>query len=169
MELISFTDDPGQNRHRRVNSQGTHSGNPVVSAAGLAYLSLLADGKPQTYINALGSMLRRGMNEVIKKRRIGGCVYGRYSVARIFLSHTCPHLDACDKENCLFPDLAKLDIGTPPEVRHKLHLAMLLNGIDFASGLGGMFLNAGVSEQDVEKITYAFEQSLIRLKKEKVI
>jgi len=168
MELISLTDDQERNRHRRVNSQGTHSGNPVVCAAGLAYLKLLADGKPQAYINKLGAMLRKGMNEVIMKQGIAGCVYGRYSVARPFLSHDCPYLAQCDRENCRFPDLAKLDAGTPPEVRRKFHLAMLLNGVDFSAGLGGMFLNAGLTEQDIGKITDAFGRSLARLKKEKV-
>ncbi len=84
MELISLADDQERNRYRRVISQGTHSGNPVVCAAGLAYLGLLADGEPQRCINTLGPMLRKDMNEVIKKHDIGGCVHGRFSTSRSF-------------------------------------------------------------------------------------
>jgi glutamate-1-semialdehyde 2,1-aminomutase len=169
MEMISFTDDQEQNRHRRVISQGTHSGNPVVCAAGLAYLKLLADGKPQAYINRLGAQLRKSMNEVLIEEGIAGCVYGRYSSVRIFLSHNCPYLGSCDRENCRFPDLARLDAGTPPGVGHKFHLAMLLNGVDYLSGLGAMFLNAALTERDIEKIAAAFGRSLARLKKEEVL
>lgn len=169
MELISFTEDEERNRYRRVISQGTHSGNPVVCAAGLAYLRLLADGKPQEYINKLGVKLRKGMNEAIAKHNIAGCAYGHFSVARSFLSHACPYLGRCDGENCRFPDLAKLDSGSPPSIRRQLHLAMLLNGVDYLGGLGTMFLNAGLAEQDIEKVIYAFDQSLKRLKMEKAI
>ena len=170
MELIAFTDDRERNRHSRVISQGTHSGNPVVCAAGLAYLRLLADGEPQTYISKLGAMLRKGMNEVIRKHDIEGCVYGRFSTARSFLSHDCPYLGKCDGENCRCPDLAKLDAGSPLEVRRKLHLAMLLNGVDYSGGgTGTMFLNAGLTDSDIEKVIYAFDHSLTRLKMEKVI
>ncbi len=166
MELISFTKDPEQNRRHRVISQGTHSGNPVVCAAGLAYLKLLASGKPQAYINKLGAMLRKGMNEVVKKQAIAGCVYGHFSVARPFLSHDCPYLGECDGENCRCPDLAKLDAGSPLEVRRKLRLAMLLNGVDYLGGVGTMFLNAALTEQDIAKVIDAFDRSLARLKAE---
>ena len=170
MELIALTDDKERNRHRRVISQGTHSGNPVVCAAGLAYLRLLADGGPQTYINRLGAMLRKGMNEVIKRHDIEGCVYGRFSTARSFLSHDCPYLSKCDGENCHCPDLPELDAGSPLEVRRKLHLAMLINGVDYSGGgTGTMFLNAGLTDKDIEKVIYAFDNSLTRLKIEKVV
>ncbi len=40
----------------------------------------------------------------------------------------------CDGENRHCPDLVNLDAGTPLEVRRKLHLAMLLNGVDYSGG-----------------------------------
>jgi glutamate-1-semialdehyde 2,1-aminomutase len=170
LDLISFTDDRERNRNCRVISQGTHSGNPVVCAAGLAYLGLLADGEPQTYINTLGTMLRKGMNEVIRKHDIRGCVYGHFSTARSFLSHDCPYLGECDGEDCHYPDLAQLDAGSPLELRRSLHLAMLLNGVDYSGGgTGTMFLNAALKERDIEKVIAAFDHSLKRLKIEKLI
>jgi glutamate-1-semialdehyde aminotransferase len=141
----------------------------VVCAAGLAYLRLVVDGKPQAYINDLGAMLRKGMNEVIRRHEIPGCAYGHFSVARLFLAHNCPLLDECDRETCHCPDLAMLDAGTPPNVRRQLHLAMLLNGVDYLGGLGTMFLNAGCTEQDIEKVVHALDDSLGRLKEEKVL
>ena len=169
LDLIAFTDDQERNRHRRVISQGTHSGNPIICAAGLAYVKLLASGEPQAYINKLGIILRKGMNEVIKKHNIAGCTYGHFSVARAFLSHDCPYLGQCDGENCHYPDLAKLDAGSPLEVQRKLYLAMLLNGVDYIGGLGTMFLNAALTEQDIEKVIDAFDHSLTRLEMERVL
>jgi hypothetical protein len=62
-----------------------------------------------------------------------------------------------------------LDAGSAPNVRSKLHLAMLLNGVDYLGGLGSMLLNAGLTEQDIEKVIHAFDDSLRRLKEEKVL
>jgi hypothetical protein len=109
------------------------------------------------------------MNEVIKKHDIAGCVYGRFSTARFFLPHDCPYLGKCDGENCHHPDLVKLDIGSPFDVRHKLHLAMLLNGVDYLGGLGTMFLNTGLTVQDIGRVVEAFDRSITRLKMEKAV
>jgi len=47
---------------------------------------------------------------------------------------------------------------------------MLLNGVDYSGGgTGTMFLNAGLTGKDIEKVIHAFDQSLTRLKMEKVV
>jgi len=46
---------------------------------------------------------------------------------------------------------------------------MLINGVDYSAGLGTMYLNAGLTRQDIEKIVLAFDSSLTRLKAEKVL
>jgi len=167
MELIAFTDDAKRNREQRVISQGTHNGNPVVTAAGLAYLKLVANGKPQAYITKLGTILRKKLNEVIKKHAVAGCVHGYFSMAHIDISHGCPNLGKCNTEDCDCPDVAILQKGTPANIRSKLHLAMLINGVDCMGG--HFYLNAGLSEQDMDKIADAFDRSLSRLKMEKVL
>jgi len=62
-----------------------------------------------------------------------------------------------------------LDAGKPPALRRKLHLAMVLNGVDYLSGLGTMYLNAGFTEQDIEKVIDPFDRSLARLNRGKMI
>jgi len=168
MDVIAFKDDAKRDRFRRVISQGTHSGNAVVCACGLATLKILSTGEPQAHMNKMGTMLRKSMNEVIKKHDIPACVYGDYSIGRIFVSHDCPYVGRCDVTNCTYPDDAKIDAGTPPMVRDKLYLAMLLNGVDYMK-FGTYWLNAAITEQDVTKITDAIDGSLVRLKEEKVL
>ena len=74
-----------------------------------------------------------------------------------------------DRENGRVPNLARLDAGNPPALWRKLHLAMVLNGVDYLSGLGTMYLNARFTEQDIEKVIDPFDRSLARLNKEKMI
>lgn len=169
MDVMTFRDDKEHDRFHRVISQGTHCATPIICAAGLATLEILSTGKPQAYMNKLGAMLRKGMNEAIKKHRVSGCVYGNFSIARIFLGHDCPYLGKCDTVNCTFPDHERLDSGTAPEVRHAMHLAMLLNGVDYIRGFQTLFLNAALTEEDIERVIEAFENSLMRLKGEKIL
>ena len=46
---------------------------------------------------------------------------------------------------------------------------MLLNGVDYIGGLGTMFLNAALTEQDIEKVIDAFDHSLTKLGMERVL
>ena len=168
MDVVAFKDDPVQDRLQRVISQGTHSGNAVTCAGSLATLKILSTGKPQAHMNNIGAMVRKSLNQVIKKHDIPACVYGNYSIGRIFVSHDCPYVGSCDVTNCTYPDDEKADAGTPAKVRGKLYLAMLLNGVDYMQA-GTYWLNAAITEEDVAKITDAFDRSLARLKEEKVL
>ena len=168
MEVLEFSDDADQNRFRRVIDQGTHSGSPVACAAGLATLKRLETGEPQAYMNKLGAGLRKEMNDVIKKHEIPGCVRGNYSVIHVFLLHNCPQLGKCDTVNCTFPDHEVIDRGTPVKVGRLLHLANILHGFDHSAGAGMLFLNARLTDQDVESVIMAFDRSLTRLKEEKI-
>ncbi len=167
--VLAFKDDREHDRFHRVISQGTHSATPIVCAAALATLKVLRTGRPQAYANKLGAMLRRGMNEVLLKNDILGCVYGDFSFARVFLGHDCPQLGKCDTVNCTFPDREKIDLGTPPEIGRLLYLAMILNGVDYMHKLGQLILNAALSEEDIKIVIQAFDRSLKRLKVEKIL
>jgi len=169
MDTMTMTGDRDHDRFHRVISQGTHSGNPMAMAAGLATLKLLENGEPQKYINRLGKILRKSLNEVIKKHDVPGCAYGNWSIVHIFLGEECPIRRDCDRTTCLHPDHEKLDLYGSVKVRSNLRMAMLLNGVDYLGGFGLMFLNAAMTDQDIEKITNSFDLSLKRLKEEKIL
>ena len=50
-----------------------------------------------------------------------------------------------------------------------MHSAMLLNGVDYIRGFQTLFLNAALTKEDIERVIEAFENSLMRLKDEKIL
>ncbi len=166
MDVMTFTGDPEHDRFHRVISQGTHSGNPMIVACALATLKILSTGEPQRYINRLGDKLRKNLNEVVKKHNVPGCVYGNWSVVRNFIGAECPFEDPL---NPICDDHERVDRAASPKVRDKLYLAMHLNGVDYSRGLGLMQMNAALTEEDIEKVTDAYDRSLLRLKQEKIL
>ncbi|HEY8448949.1 MAG TPA: aminotransferase class III-fold pyridoxal phosphate-dependent enzyme, partial [Bacillota bacterium] len=93
MDVMAYRDDPQWDRFGRLISQGTHNGNPVVMAAGLATLKALSTGEPQRYANRLGDELRQRLREVLERYGVPGAVYGDWSIVRILVGEEPPHPD----------------------------------------------------------------------------
>ncbi|MFH1003548.1 MAG: aminotransferase class III-fold pyridoxal phosphate-dependent enzyme [Chloroflexota bacterium] len=168
MAVMEYTGDAEHDRFHRVMSQGTHGGNAVVSACGLASLKILATGEPQARMNRIGAMLRDAMNQVSQKEGVPACVYGDYSIGRVVVGMASPEGARFDMTNSLFRDHEKIDAGTSAKVRGKLYLAMLNNGVDYLPA-GTYWLNAAVSEKDVDRIAVGYGRSLASLKKDGMI
>jgi len=169
MQLLAFTGDGKHDRYQRVRSQGTHSGTPIALAAALAGLKLLKTGEPQAQMNRMTDILRKGLNELIKKHNIRGCAYGDYSIVRIFLNHNCSQLGKCDFEHCSNPDYEMLDAGMEASLRSKVILALHNNGVKFALGKVELFVTAAITEQDIQKTLEAFDRSLTMVKAEGLV
>jgi glutamate-1-semialdehyde 2,1-aminomutase len=162
LDAISFTGDGKRDRTRRVADQGTFSGTPLVAAAGVAALEILGTGEVQRELNRRGDRLRDGMNHVLKTRGVVGCVYGASSIFRIFLGAGAHALGLDDWTL----DVARLDRGMGP-LGGALHLAMLLNGVDYNRGSANGWLNAAMTDADIDAIVGAFDRSLARLRDER--
>jgi glutamate-1-semialdehyde 2,1-aminomutase len=158
LETIAFTGESRRDRTQRVADQGTHSASPIVAAAGVAALEILRTGQVQKELNRLGDRLRGAMNEILARRGIRGCVYGASSIFRIFLGASSAELGLDDWTL----DVARLDRGMGP-AGAALHLAMLLNGVDYNRGSAAGWLNAGMTDADIDTMVEAFERSLDRL------
>jgi glutamate-1-semialdehyde 2,1-aminomutase len=161
MDVIAFTGDAKRDRTRRVADQGTHSGTPLLAAAGVAALEVLKTGEVQKHLNRLGDRVREGFNEVLARQGVHGCVYGIGSMFRMFLgaSRTELGLDSYQLDD------ARLDRGMGP-LGAKLHLAMLLNGVDYNRGSGTGLLNGGMVDSDIDVMVEAFDRSIVRLRKD---
>ena len=159
LDSIAFTGDGTRDRTRRVADQGTYSGTPLIAAAGVAALEILKTGEVQRELNRLGDRLRAGMNQALKTRAIPGCVYGASSIFRIFVGASAQELGIDDYRM----DEARLDRGMGP-LGAKLHLAMLLNGVDYNRGAGSGWLNGAMTDADIDSIIDAFGRSLDRLR-----
>jgi len=62
-------------------------------------------------------------------------------------------------------DAARLDRGMGP-LGAALHLAMLLHGVDYSRGGGHGWLNAAMTDADIDRLVDAFDRSLERLRRE---
>ena len=128
----------------------------------LAALEILKTGDVQRELNRKGDRLREGMNQVLKTRGVTGCVYGASSIFRI-------HLGASAEELGLptyTMDATRLDRGMGP-VGGTLHLAMLLNGVDYSRGASHGWMNGAMGDKDVDTVIEAFDRSLVRLGEDK--
>jgi glutamate-1-semialdehyde 2,1-aminomutase len=161
LDTIAFAGDPKRDRTRRVADQGTYSATPLVAAAGVAALEILKTGEVQRELNRLGDRLRSGMNQALKQRGVRGCVYGASSIFRIFLGADAHELGL----DTWTMDAARLDRGMGP-VGAPLHLAMLLNGVDYNRGSANGWLNGAMTDADVDQMVDAFDRALERLRRE---
>jgi glutamate-1-semialdehyde 2,1-aminomutase len=164
LDAIAFAGDPKRDRTRRVADQGTYSAAPIVAAAGVAALEILKTGEVQRELNRKGDRLRAGMNQVLKTRGVSGTVYGASSIFRIFLGADSAALGLDDWTM----DVARLDRGMGP-LGAKLHLAMLLNGVDYNRGSANGWLNAAMTDADIDAMVDAFDRSLDRLRRERAL
>jgi glutamate-1-semialdehyde 2,1-aminomutase len=161
METIAFSGDARRDRTRRVADQGTYSATPLIAAAGISALEILRTGEVQRRLNALGDRLRAGLNRVLADRGVRGCVYGLSSIFRIFLGADARELGLDTWQL----DVARLERGMGA-LGGKLHLAMLLNGVDFNRGSAIGWMNGAMTEADVDEMTDAFDRALVRLREE---
>jgi glutamate-1-semialdehyde 2,1-aminomutase len=161
LDRIAFTGEAKRDRTERVADQGTYSGTPLVAAAGVAALEILKTGEVQRELNRLGERLRAGLNQTLKTRGIRGCAYGVGSLSRIFLGADAQELGLHDWTL----DEARLDRGMGP-LGAQLHLAMLLQGVDYNRGSGIVLLNGGMTDADIDFTVDAFDRALERLGKD---
>ncbi len=159
MDGIAFSGDAARDRTRRVADQGTYSATPLVAAAGVAALEILRTGQVQRELNRLGDRLRAGMSQALKARGVRGCVYGASSIFRVHLGADAHELGLDDWTM----DVTRLDRGMG-RLAAPLHLAMLVRGVDYNRGSGIGWLNAAMTDGDIDLMVEAFDRSLVRLR-----
>ncbi|MFN8061617.1 MAG: aminotransferase class III-fold pyridoxal phosphate-dependent enzyme [Vicinamibacterales bacterium] len=160
MEYIAFSGDPERDRHARVADQGTHSAAPLIAAAGVATLEILKTGDVQRRLNALADRLRAGWNAALRRRSIPGIADGTASIFRVFLGATAEELGLTGGAVAH----ARLDKGMGP-LGVALHLAMLLEGVDFARGASIGWLNGAMSDTTIDDMIERFDRALARLER----
>jgi glutamate-1-semialdehyde 2,1-aminomutase len=161
MDDVAFSGDAKRDRTRRVADQGTYSGTPLLAAAGVAALEILKTGDVQKELNRIGDRLREGINQTLKTRGVRGCAYGFSSIVRVFLGADAAELGIDTYQ----ADEARLDRGMGA-LGGKLHLALLTHGVDTNRGSGIAWLNAAITDKDVDFWVEAFDKSLVRLRED---
>lgn len=155
MNLLSVKDGDNEwNQYRRVPHHGTFNGNPLCAATGIATLKILATGEPQRQANNMATLLREGMERVIKQRGINGCAYSGGGEAHLYFG-SCPLRDECDRVTCLNSTKVR-----PRGIGEALGINSTLNGVHTIGRAVDFFVSAVHSEEDINKSIEAFDTSL---------
>ncbi len=161
MEGVAFSGDAKRDRTQRVADQGTYSGTPLIAAAGVAALEVLKTGQVQKELNRVADRLRAGLNDTLATRGVRGCAYGIASIVRVFLGADRAELGIDTYQM----DEARLDRGMGP-AGAKLHLAMLNHGVDTNRGSAIAWLNAAMTDKDIDFWVDGFDRALVRMRED---
>lgn len=158
MAGLEFAPDPAR---EKVVHQGTFNANPLAAASGIACLTLAKDGSVQRAAAETAAQLRAGMNAMLARLKVRGCVYGESSIFHVLLGHGERHEG--DLRDPHLP-IEVLRRGTPRPLGGQCELALMNHGVQ-TYRLGGFVSDAHTSE-DVELTLRAFEAALRDLRAE---
>jgi glutamate-1-semialdehyde 2,1-aminomutase len=163
MDMLRYEEDDAEwNRYKRVAHFGTFNANPLCAAVGVATLKILATGEHQKQANKMAAMMHKGMQRVLDKRGVAGCVYGDMSNYHIYFGR-CELRDKCDNKICLNSSKIR-----PARVGEILSLNLAINGVHtFVRGIDGLL--SVHNETDINKTVEAFDISLDAMIAEGVI
>ena len=153
MELLCFKDE-NWNLHKRVSHSGTFNANPLCAAAGIATLRILSSGEPQRRANSMATLLRKGMERVIKQGGVNGCAWNSGGEVHLYFGD-CKLRDGCDRVVCLNSTKIR-----PDQIGRALGLNLVLHGVHNINRAFDFFISAAHSEQDINKTIEAFNVSL---------
>jgi glutamate-1-semialdehyde 2,1-aminomutase len=161
MEVFEPKADPQWSRYHMVPHPGTFNANPLSAAAGIAALKLIATGEPTKRAQEMTDMLISSINQVLARRGVRGCAYGRASIFKTFIGKEAPRLARLDFSN-LQEDTATLLQGTP--IAKDLRKGMLLNGVDLMRVAG--FVSAAHTPEIIAETVQAFDRTIARMQQE---
>ena len=143
--------DAEYNRNSRIAHNGTFNANPVSAAAGIAALKIVANEPINDTANLRAAQLKEGLNDVLGRLEIPGCVTGIASLMflRLGLDHEC------DKEYCVLSH-EEMARAMEPERGRQLTLSLLNNGVQSGNRF---ILTAAHTEEDIAHTINAYEQA----------
>ena len=132
---ISIFEAAAKAGREKIGHPGTHNGNPLSAAAGIAALEIVAGTSACERANESGEALRRMLNQVLADEKVPWSIYGEFSGLNLF---TNPN----DRQ--VLPlefDPARIDpselAGNDPVLVGLVRLAMLINGVDVTPRFSG--------------------------------
>jgi glutamate-1-semialdehyde 2,1-aminomutase len=149
--LMAFGSDPVWNRTSRVAQNGTYNSNPLSAAAGIAMLSVIADGKTHEAVNARGAELRQALNDVFRQAGVPAVAYGDVSIVHISL------------EGPPGPATKPRD----PALYHQWRAALILHGVDMSAYHG--WVSATHGERELEETRDAVARAVRDLQADGVL
>ncbi len=162
ISMMEFRGDAEWNAERRVAHPGTFNANPLSAAAGVAMLSLVANGSHHRRAEGLMARLVPALNGVLERRAVPGCAYGLASYFHLALGKELPR----PQDGIEWPwQDGELPPRTPWPLVLALKRGMLNHGVDLMSGSGG-FTSSVHSEADIDRTVEAFEATMAEMQAE---
>ncbi len=147
----------------KIQHPGTFNANPVSAAAGTAALTIVRDTDACDRASAFAAALRAGLNAVLEDENVPWAVYGTFSSFHLFMNPGNRPIvpSRFDPLDCDYVELKT----RPPDVVHKVRLAMLINGVDIHGWPGGMS-SAANTDADLPVTIDAFRETIRMLRHE---
>lgn len=161
MDVFEPKADPTWSRYQMVPHPGTFNANPLSAAAGVAALQMIASGEPTKRAQEMTDMLMHGLNDVLQRRGVPGCAYGRASIFKTFIGAEPPRLTRFDFSN-VQADTEVLMRGAP--LAKEIRRGMLLNGVDLMRAAG--FVSAAHTPEIIDSTIQSFDRTIGRLQQE---
>ncbi len=147
----------------KIGHPGTFNANPVSAAAGIAALTILAETDACARAAATAAALRAQLNTMLAEERVAWAVYGTFSGFHLFMNPKGRNLTPTGFDP-LSLSMEELK-SAPAQLLSRLRLALLVNGVDVNSRIGG-FTSATHTEADVAETVAGFRAAVRMLKAE---
>ncbi|MCY4655129.1 MAG: aspartate aminotransferase family protein [Dehalococcoidia bacterium] len=155
-DIINMIEDrPGDaeyNRNTRIAHNGTFNANPISAAAGIAALEIVANEPINDIANARAAQLKDGLNDLMGRMEIPGCVTGIASLMFLRLGVEIPEND---REYCILSPEQMAESMEPERIR-QLTLSLLNNGVQSGNRF---ILTAAHTEDDIAHTIGAYEKA----------
>ena len=155
-DIINMIEDrPGDaeyNRNRRIAHNGTFNANPISAAAGIAALEIVANEPINDIANARAAQLKDGLNDLMGRMEIPGCVTGIASLMFLRLGVDVPE---SDREYCILSPEQMAESMKPERIR-QLTLSLLNHGVQSGNRF---ILTAAHTEDDIAHTIGAYEKA----------
>jgi len=148
----------------RIAHPGTYNANPMSAAAGVAALTLAADGTHQRRAGDTAAAIARGMNAILREESVAGCVYGLSSMLHIALGMERQPSDGYSWGHRALPVALPL---VRRETARALRLGMRNEGVDLMGD--GLMVSSAHTEDDVARTVEAFRSTLRAMKDERFV
>jgi len=162
LDLLDFKVTKQQNKEK-VQHPGTFNANPVSAAAGITVLTELAESDACDVAIASATRLRHELNEMLAQENVPWAIYGTYSGFHMFLNAKGHKINPTKFDPMsVHPDEFKQH---PPVLANKLRLALLSNGVDISSRLGG-FTSATHGDAEIADTVAGYRAAVRMLRAE---
>ncbi len=162
VNMIESSNNALHDAAERVGHPGTFNANPLSSAAGARGLELIETTPVNDTVDAMGTRLRDGLNDLLSRMEVPGCASGHPSAVflRLGLDHECDGGVHCSAS------LDEMHAAKNGAVEAQLNLALLNHGVQSGTRF---LLTASHAEQDIDITIAAAEAALHEVRAEGLI